>query len=211
MDLDVALALTATVTSASICDAMARRYSHRAHITGLIPTHPGTATAGIAATIRMAPRRDDMPSPDLIDAAARALADIPAGAVLVIAGPDAPGEAVAGGRKLAALEELGAAGVIAWGRIRDASEVSEYAMGVWSLGGTPRGSGDLLQVIEVGGPVAFGGITIQHGDWVHVDDDGLVTVPAGDRDEILRAAVEIEVAGAAAVRAIRATGRTPRS
>lgn len=211
MNLEQARALTAEVTSASICDAMARRHTHRCHATGLVPARPGSITSGFAATIRFGPRRDDMPDHDLAAAAERALADIPDGAVVVIAGPDATDEAVAGGKKLAALEELGAGGVIAWGAIRDRDEAAGYEMGVWSLHETPRASGDRLQVIEVGGLVAFGGVTITPGDWVHVDTAGMVVVPAVDRDEVLEAAVAIEEADAATVAEIRRRGRQSRT
>jgi len=211
MDLDQALALTSAVTSASLCDAMARSHSHRCHAIGLVPARPGTMTAGFAATIRFGPRRDDLPDHDLADAAARALSEMPAGAVVVIAGPDAPEEAVAGGKKLAALEELGAAGVVAWAAIRDRTEAASYEMGVWALHETPRASGDRLQVIEVGGVIAFGGVTVAPGDWVHVDEAGLVVLPAADRDALLHAAVEIEEADAAAVADIRRRGRDARA
>jgi len=203
---DEPASLAGAVTSASLCDAMARRHGHRCHAVGLVPARAGLVTAGPAATIRFGPRRDDLPDHDLAQAAAHALADVPPGAVLVIAAPDAPGEAVAGGKKLAAIEEAGAAGVVAWGGIRDRQEAAEYAMGVWALSETPRASGDLLQVVEVGGLVCFGGITVAPGDWVFVDDAGLVAVPWGEREGVVEAAAEIEHADAEAVRRIRAGG-----
>ena len=195
--------LTAGVTSAALCDAMARRHGHRCHAVGLVPARAGLVTAGPAATIRFGPRRDDMPEHDLAAAAERAMADIPDGAVVVIGAPDTPGEAVAGGKKLAALEELGATGVIAWGAIRDRAEAAGYRAGVWALGETPRASGDLLQVIEVSGLLTFGGITIASGDWVYVDEAGLVVVPWDERHEIADAARGIEADDAEAVRRIR--------
>ncbi|MBL6634488.1 MAG: hypothetical protein O3B97_04635 [Actinomycetota bacterium] len=191
------------VTSASLCDAMARRHAHRCHAIGLVPARAGQVTAGPAATIRFGPRRADLPDHDLAAAAERALADVPDGGVVVIAAPDAPGEAVAGGKKLAALEELGAAAVVAWGAIRDRAEAAHYAMGVWALGETPRASGDLLQVIEVGGVITFGGLTVTSGDWVYVDDAGLIAVPWEERQQVIDDARAIEAADADAVRRIR--------
>lgn len=195
--------LIGSVTSASICDAMARRHGHRCHAMGLRPARAGQVTYGPAATIRFAPRRDDLPDHDLAAAARHALADVPAAAVVVIAAPDAPHEAVAGGKKLAAIEELGAAGVVAWGAIRDRSEASGYGMGVWALAETPRASGDLLQVVETGGIVAFGGVTVCSGDWVYADEAGMVVVPYDEHLEVLREAAAIEQADAEAVHRIR--------
>jgi len=211
LNLDDALVLSHQVTSASVSDALALRRGHRAHVIGLQSARAGTVTAGFAATIRFSPRRGDLPVHDLVEAAQRALADVPAGAVLVIAAPDAPTEAVAGGKKLAAIEELGAAGVIAWGAIRDRGEAAAYEMGVWALGDTPRASGDLLQVLDVGVTVSFGGVTVVPGDWVHVDESGLVVVPAADRDAVLTDALAIEAADAAAVEEIRRRGRENRA
>ena len=197
--------LTAGVTSASLCDAMARRHVHRCHAVGLMAARAGQVTAGPAATIRFGPRRDDLPDHDLAAAAERAMADVPDGAVVVIAAPDAPHEALAGGKKLAALEELGATGVIAWGAIRDRREAAGYTSGIWALGETPRASGDLLQVIEVGGLLTFGGVTVSPGDWVYVDEAGLVVVPWAERGEVADAARAIEADDAEAVRRIRAS------
>lgn len=191
------------VTSASLCDAMARVHPHRCHAVGLMPARPGQVSAGPAATVRFGPRRHDMPQVDLADAARSALGPLPPGALVVIAAPDAPEEAVAGGKKLAALEELGAAGVVAWGAIRDRREAADYAMGTWALGETPRASGDLLQVIEAGAVLTMGGITIRPGDWVYVDEAGLVAVPWADRHAVIDEARRIEQADADAVRRIR--------
>ncbi len=124
VDGDAAKRLTGRVTSASVSDAMARRHGYRTHAVGLVPARPGTVTAGFAATVRFGPRRDDIPRHDLAAVAQRALADVPEGAVLIIAAPDAPAEAVAGGKKLAAIQELGASGVIAWDAIRDRDEAA---------------------------------------------------------------------------------------
>jgi regulator of RNase E activity RraA len=84
------------VTSASVCDAMARRHAHVCHVVGLRSARVGQVSYGPAATVRFAPRRDDLPDHDLAAAAGHALSAVPPGAVLVIAAPDAPGEAVAG-------------------------------------------------------------------------------------------------------------------
>ncbi len=210
VDGDAAKRLTGRVTSASVSDAMARRHGYRTYAVGLVPARPDTVTAGFAATVRFGPRRDDIPRHDLAAAAQRALADVPEGAVLIIAAPDAPAEAVAGGKKLAAIQELGASGVIAWGAIRDRDEAAGLGMGVWALGETPRASGDLLQIIDVGVPVTFGGVTIVPGDWVYVDAAGLVVVPGVERDEVLEDAALIEQADAAAVADIRRRGRASR-
>lgn len=198
------------VTSASLCDAMARRHPHRCHAVGLAPARPGTRSWGPAATIRLAPRRGDLPDLDMAEAAQRALSGVPDGAVVVIAAPDAPGEAVAGGKKLAAIEEIGASAVIAWGAIRDREEAADYLMGVWALSETPRASGDLLQVIEVGGVVAFGGLTVVPGDWVFVDEAGLVAVPWAEHAQVIGDAAAIERADAEAVRRIRGGGGSGR-
>ncbi len=195
--------LVGSVSSASLCDAMARRHAHRCHAVGLLPAGRGGPTWGPAATVRFGPHRDDLPGHDLAAAAGHALAGVPDHALVVIAGPDAPGEAVAGGKKLAALEEMGAAGVIAWGAIRDREEAAGYAMGVWALGETPRASGDRLQVLEAGGIVTFGGVTIAPGDWLYVDAAGLVVVPWAEHLDVLAEAAGIERADAEAVRQIR--------
>ena len=67
----------------------------------------------------------------------------------------------------------GWAGVIIHGCIRDSAELAPMPLGIRALGTMPlrsekRGEG------ERDVPVRFAGVTFRPGDWVYVDEDGVV-------------------------------------
>ena len=65
------------------------------------------------------------------------------------------------------------AGVIVNGCIRDSAVIAEMEVGVWALGTCPRRS----EKLDRGGVVpraTFLGVTINEGDWVYADSDGVL-------------------------------------
>ena len=66
-------------------------------------------------------------------------------------------------------------GVVMFGCIRDAMEISEMPLGVLALATHPRksvkrGAG------EVGGTVNFAGVSFRPGEWLYADEDGVVVL-----------------------------------
>ncbi len=71
----------------------------------------------------------------------------------------------------------GWAGVLMYGCIRDAKEISEMPLGVKALATIPKksvkkGAG------ESGNPVTFAQVEFRPGDWLYADEDGVVTLPS---------------------------------
>ncbi len=67
------------------------------------------------------------------------------------------------------------AGVVMFGCIRDALEISGMSLGVLALATHPRksikkGAG------EVGGEVEFAGVKFRPGEWLYADEDGVVVL-----------------------------------
>lgn len=96
-----------------------------------------------------------------------------AGRVLVVDGGGSLRMALVGGRiaKLAADHHW--AGIIVYGCIRDTVEIVETPIGVLALAANPvkpkrNGFGEA----EI--PVRFGGVTFRPGEYVYVDEDGVV-------------------------------------
>jgi regulator of RNase E activity RraA len=193
-------ALVARTTTAGVSDALRARHPHRHHLTGLGVARPGTVLAGWARTLQFLPTRDDRPGLDFLDLARAAIGDAdPAGSVLVVATAGHPDEAVAGSRKLARLEVMGVAGMLADGRIRDLAEVGGFRMGVACRGETPRASGERVSPALADVEVDLGGVRVVPGDLVVADAAGAVVVPAGCAREVLEEAVRIEARDAAEV------------
>lgn len=100
------------------------------------------------------------------------------GRVLVVDGGGSTWCALMGDNVASLAEENGWAGLIINGCIRDSVEVDEIPVGVLALNTCPRksrkeGKGDY------GVQVSFAGVTFNDGDWVYVDQDGLIV---GQRD-----------------------------
>lgn len=95
------------------------------------------------------------------------------GHVLVVDGGGSRRRALFGDKLGSAAVKNGWAGVIIYGCIRDSGELGQMNLGLRALGTMPlrsdkRGEG------ERGIPVRFAGATFRPGDYVYVDEDGVV-------------------------------------
>jgi regulator of ribonuclease activity A len=95
------------------------------------------------------------------------------GRVLVVDGGGSRRRALFGGNLGNAAVKNGWAGVIIYGCIRDCAELGLLDLGIRALGTMPlrsdkRGEG------ERDNPVRFAGVTFRAGDYVYVDEDGVV-------------------------------------
>ena len=140
----------------------------------------GATVAGPALTARCAPA-DNLA---IHVAVARASA---AGAVLVVDGSDVPERGYWGEVLTTAAEAHGIAGLVIDGGVRDVAALESHGFPVFSaliaLPGAAKVAGG-----TVGRPVTVGGVTVEPGDWVVGDVDGVVSIPAAALDEVLAAA-----------------------
>jgi regulator of ribonuclease activity A len=98
------------------------------------------------------------------------------GRVLVIDGGGSLEVALLG-EEIAEIAAAGGwSGVVINGAVRDVAALAEIETGVAALGSNPRRSGKAGTGI-VGEPVSLGGVTFAPGDYVCVDEDGVVAVP----------------------------------
>jgi 4-hydroxy-4-methyl-2-oxoglutarate aldolase len=132
------------------------------------PLNPESRLVGSALTAR-AGARDNL-------AALAALDLIEPGDVLVISTQGFEGTSTLGDNMARIAQIRGAAGVVTDGMARDAAEIIALGMPVFCRGVTPNsafpsGPG------EVGLPLALGEVTIEAGDLIIGDRDGVVVVP----------------------------------
>jgi regulator of RNase E activity RraA len=85
---------------------------------------------------------------------------------------------------------LGCAGTITNGGVRDLDEVR--AMGFHFFASCVIPSHAYVHIVEVGGPVNVGGLTVNPGDLLHADQHGVVTIPAEIAAEVAARAREVE-------------------
>jgi 4-hydroxy-4-methyl-2-oxoglutarate aldolase len=97
------------------------------------------------------------------------------GDVLVIDGKGDLGAALMGTIMMTACKQLGLAGVVIDGAVRDTLEVEEMGFPVFAAGANPNGPTKNVPG-RIGHPVSVGGVTVRSGDFVLGDADGVVVV-----------------------------------
>lgn len=139
------------------------------------PLDPANRFVGTALTAR-AGARDNL-------AAIAALDLIQPGDVLVIATQGFTGTSTLGDNMAKIAQIKGAVAIVTDGMARDATEILEIGIPVFCRGATPNsafpsGPG------EIGLPIAMGEVTIDAGDLIMGDRDGVVVVPKDRVNEI---------------------------
>jgi len=150
--------------------------------------------AGSALTVEV------RPGDNLMIHAAIALAR--PGDVLVIDGKGDLSAALMGTIMMNACRQVGIAGVVIDGAVRDSAEIDEMDFPVFSLGTNPNGP-TKLAAGRIGHPVSVGGVTVRPGDLVVGDADGVVIVEREKVVSLLPAAARKVVDEAARIEAIK--------
>lgn len=122
------------------------------------------------------------PGDNLMIHAAMALAQ--PGDVLVIDGKGDQASALMGTIMMTACRQLGLAGVVMDGAVRDSLEIDEMDFPVFSVGTNPNGPTKQVGG-RIGHPVSVGGVTVRPGDFVIGDGDGVVVVEREKLAELL--------------------------
>ncbi len=150
--------------AAIFADVAGRRGTMHGRIRAL---RPNMKVAGPALTVEV------RPGDNLMIHAAIALAK--PGDVLVIDGKGDQTSALMGTIMMTACRQLGIAGVIMDGAVRDSLEIEEMGYPVFSVGTNPNGPTKNIGG-RIGHPVSCGGATVHAGDFVLADADGIVVV-----------------------------------
>src|SRR5438105_11758859 len=95
--------------------------------------------------------------------------------------------AIIGEMMMSRARQRGVAGIVIWGAIRDSAEIGAgtypvYAAGITHRGPYKNGPG------EINVPINMGGMSVNPGDIIVGDADGLVAVPQESAERILASA-----------------------
>ena len=163
--IDAATVKAASEFASSIfADVAGRRGAMDGRIAALAP---GMRVCGPAFTI------DVRPGDNLMIHAAMAMAQ--PGDVLVIDGKADRTAALMGSIMLNACKKLGIAGVVLDASHRDTEELLELGYPVWSVGANPNGPTKFVPG-RINWPVSCGGVTVNPGDLVVGDADGITVI-----------------------------------
>ncbi len=105
------------------------------------------------------------------------------GTILVIDAKGNTNRAVAGDFVISLAKGIGIQGFVVDGVIRDLAAIKALDFPVFSLG-TTVAAGHKHGGGVVGVPVSVGGVTVQTGDFIVGDIDGVVVIPEGDEETI---------------------------
>jgi 4-hydroxy-4-methyl-2-oxoglutarate aldolase len=122
--------------------------------------------------------------------------------VLVIDGKGDQTAALMGTIMMTACRQLGIAGVVIDGAVRDSLEIEEMDFPVFSVGTNPNGPTKNVAG-RIGHPVCCGGVTVRAGDLVLADADGVVVIErerVGGLLPLARRKVEDEAARVAQIK-----------
>ena len=181
------------VSSATLASLLRKRGLNGLTLDGLRSTRPGTRMAGYARTVRYLPLREDLLARYAgMNAQKRAIEEIRPGEVLVI---EARGDPTAGtiGDILGLRAQVrGAAGIVTDGAIRDSAALARLEIPTYHAAVHPAVLGRRHVPWESGVAVACAGVTIQPGDILVGDADGVVVLPPAIAAEVLADAREQE-------------------
>jgi 4-hydroxy-4-methyl-2-oxoglutarate aldolase len=158
------VARAAQYPSSILADVAGRRGALSSRIAPLAPT---MRIAGTALTVEV------RPGDNLMIHAAMAMAK--PGDVLVIDGKGDESCALMGEIMVSQCMAIGIAGVIVYGSVRDTEAIRELGFPMYAVGANPNGPTKLVPG-RLNWPVSVGGVTVQAGDLVVADADGVVVV-----------------------------------
>lgn len=185
-------ALTEGLGVADVVDAMMMTHAHRAHIMNLDSPDPKRVLIGLARTISFMPVRKDFMDPEkhsLGPAIYRAVAERDTkGAVLVIASNGYTNTSLGGGTKLSRLENLGMAGILADGRLRDYEDLKSYDFAAYCQGEAVRAGGNEIQPYLANVPITVSGVTVVPDDVIFAKGSTAVVIPGAEAESILNKA-----------------------
>jgi regulator of RNase E activity RraA len=178
------------VATASVADAVDKLAGKRGYMDHPIkPRINDKRVVGPAVTVLEGPTAEFVPPQhalDLIDATAP-------GSVMVIGIDGEADVAVWGGLMTAGAYARGFEGAILDGGVRDITEIRrDYDFPVFSRSASPGTTLGRFKTLGSNIPVVCGGITVNPGDIIVADIDGVVVVPQALAEAVLKMAQEID-------------------
>ncbi|MDW4573466.1 fumarylacetoacetate hydrolase family protein [Microbacterium sp. M3] len=184
----------AAVPVAGLSAQLRKRGLNNVHIDGVRPLHPEAKLVGTARTLRFVPNREDLFASHGggYNAQKRVFDAVGDGEVVVIEARGEPGSGTLGDILAIRAHARGAAGIVTDGGVRDAAAVAAVGIPVYSAGAHPAVLGRRHVPWEGDVTIACGGTTVQPGDVIVGDADGVVVIPPAIAEEVVDAALAQE-------------------
>jgi len=184
----------ARVPVAALSQQLRQRGLDNVTIDGVRSLRPGAKLVGTARTLRFVPNREDLFASHGggYNAQKRAFDAVDAGEVIVIEARGETGSGTLGDILAIRAQARGAAGIVTDGGVRDADAVAAVGLPVYSAGAHPAVLGRKHVPWDHDLTIACGGTTVQPGDVIVGDADGVIVIPPALAEEVVDAALARE-------------------
>lgn len=183
-----------SVATATISGALRKRGLNNVAIEGLAATKGTRKVIGLARTLRYVPNREDLfkTHGGGYNAQKRAMDSLAPGQILVMEARGEQGSATLGDILALRTQVAGAEAIITDGGVRDLSAVEDLDIPLFHNGAHPAVLGRKHVPWSVDETIGCGGTTVQPGDIIVGDSDGILVIPPALAAEIADETVEQE-------------------
>ncbi len=184
------------VTTATLTTLLLKKGLRNVWMRGTRPISPGQPRlVGKAFTLRFVPAREDLATPESWSkpiSTRGAIEAMPEGCIAVADARGVTDAGIFGDILCARMKKRGIGALVTDGVMRDIAGVRATGLPVWCQGAAAPPSVAALTFVNWGEPIGCGGVAVFPDDWVVVDDDGAVLIPAAMIDDIVATAPEQE-------------------
>ncbi|WP_104182263.1 fumarylacetoacetate hydrolase family protein [Arthrobacter sp. B0490] len=168
-----------SVSTATLSSQLRRRGLNNVSIDGLTSTRPGQRVVGLARTLRYVPNREDLfkQHGGGYNAQKRAIDTVNDGEILVMEARGEKGTGTIGDILALRAQVRGAAAIITDGGVRDFATVAAMEMPTFYANPHPAVLGRRHIPWDTDVTIACGGTTVQPGDIIVADADGILVIP----------------------------------
>jgi 5-oxopent-3-ene-1,2,5-tricarboxylate decarboxylase/2-hydroxyhepta-2,4-diene-1,7-dioate isomerase len=183
-----------SVATATLSSQMRRRGLNNVSIDGLQSTRPERRVVGLARTLRYVPNREDLfkSHGGGFNAQKRAIDSVNEGDILVMEARGEKGTGTIGDILALRAQVRGAAAVITDGGVRDFTAVAGLEMVTYFANPHPAVLGRRHIPWDTDITIACGGATVQPGDIIVADADGILVIPPAIAEELVEDCIRQE-------------------
>ncbi|GAB2730207.1 fumarylacetoacetate hydrolase family protein [Arthrobacter bambusae] len=183
-----------SVATATLSSQLRKRGLNNVSIDGLQATRPDRRVVGLARTLRYVPNREDLfkTHGGGFNAQKRAIDSVNEGEILVMEARGEKGTGTVGDILALRAQMRGAAAIITDGGVRDFSAVAGLDMPTYFANPHPAVLGRRHIPWDTDITIACGGATVQPGDIIVADSDGILVIPPAIAEELVDECIEQE-------------------
>ncbi|YCK79976.1 fumarylacetoacetate hydrolase family protein (plasmid) [Arthrobacter sp. D3-18] len=176
-----------SVATATLSSQLRKRGLNNVSIDGLQATRPDRKVVGLARTLRYVPNREDLfkGHGGGFNAQKRAIDSVNEGEILVMEARGEKGTGTVGDILALRAQVRGAAAIITDGGVRDYSAVAGLEMPTYFANPHPAVLGRRHIPWDTDITIACGGATVQPGDIIVADSDGILVIPPAIAEELV--------------------------